>query len=398
MDINKDFLDLFGEIDERLILAAGNKWENTRQKRWKNIRKYAMIAGLLLLVVLGSVSHKELVRAFTSFVDSIGSWLHPRDDLTDYENILNTTIEKENLSITLEEVILTTDSLYVSVVAADQEGGGEPVLKSELSINGEAVTQSEMYAPLQEIEADSYREIVCYRFDTDILHDGKNEIQLRYITERISGNAVENTSGNISGDTSEHISGNNSGDTSGSALEDLADNTFLFTFTASKDELSGQSITKALSQEITFLGGYSMTLENFTWNAVESKITGNSDSLPKEIDGYDVSYYLIGTDNEGNPVKYRNNQYIKPELTFVSMPIESVLNPEAAQLKLQLYVCCIPKDAENAADYDIDPSWGKEDLEENTKISREEISDVDDIFMPFPVGEEFTITIQNHAD
>jgi hypothetical protein len=273
----------------------------------------------------------------------------------------------------------------VSVVAADQEVGGEPVLKSELSINGETVTQSEMYASSQEIEANSYREIVCYRFDTDILHDGKNEIQLRYIPERISGDAAGNTPGDISGNTS--------GDTSENTSEDLAEDTFLFEFTASKDELSGQSITKTLSQEITFLGGYSMTLENFTWNAVESKITGNSDSLPTEIDGYDISYYLIGSDNEGNPVKYRNNQYIKPELTFVSMPTESVLDPEAAQLKLQLYVCCIPKDAENTADYDIDPSWGNDGLEENTKISREEISDIDDIFTPFPVGEEFTITI-----
>ena len=110
------FLELFGNIDDEYITQALQPWKGqTRRFMIYYIGRKA--ACLVIIVILGLclAFHNQVSAAVSRFTTMVAEILQISNDIESYTDVINTTQEKNGISVTLNEVILTDNSLFVSV-------------------------------------------------------------------------------------------------------------------------------------------------------------------------------------------------------------------------------------------------------------------------------------------
>ena len=191
----------------------------------------------------------------------IAEILQISNDLEPYTDVINTTQEKDGISITLNEVILTNNSLLVSVnldAEAEYDGIGISVGES-ITINGReyACDSSRVYQK-QNLEEKKHQGVPLTK---------KADIELGIVVHK--------------------------------QIEDMDGETFTFAFSASKEELQKNTVHLNLNQVISLSEGEAV-IRDFSINNVTSSLKLESDKFYPE----EKQYYVEITDMQGDKYRY----------------------------------------------------------------------------------------------
>lgn len=166
------------------------------------------VACLVIIVILGFclVFHDQVYAAISRFTTMIAEILQVSNDLTPYAEIINTTQEKNGISITLKEVVLGENSLLVSVELNDgEEYDGIGISAGEnIKINGsEYLCDSSSVYQKQNMEENDNQYVLEWIYDGGVPLEKKADIEIEVAVHR--------------------------------QIEDIEGETFIFAFSASKE-------------------------------------------------------------------------------------------------------------------------------------------------------------------
>jgi len=333
-----EFLELFGEIDDDLIRQAGQPWK--RKKKLFHIEGYGAkiaCAVIIIAVLLGSVFHTEVRAAWEKFTTMISRMLGVSEDLAPYTEIKDIPIINNGMKLTLKEIILDNDELLILLSQGNED---EEASLKEIAIEGDIWIDS------QEL---IFQE--CYLNDGGLDKTAQNYVLGYYIDDDITvGNIAEIKTLFTVKDTEDSIIGE-----------------FEYHFTASKEEMEKNTETISLNQTIKEAGTIDMKLNKLTLNSISSRIYG---VCPDLILG--KQYYLIGSDNLGNPITYNLDIFENPNMIFVKDK-DYHIAPEATSMELQLFVHKI--DTENVIESSNDGDVIIEDTMEESPEGLEAVAD-----------------------
>jgi len=163
------FLELFGNIDDEYIVQELQPWKRqTRRYMVYHIGRKAVCLAFIVMLGLCLAFHDQVHAAVSRFTTMIAEILQISNDLEPYTDVINTTQEKDGISITLNEVILTNNSLLVSVnLDAETEYDGIGISVGEsIKINGReyACDSSRVYQK-QNLEEKKHQYVVEWIYD-----------------------------------------------------------------------------------------------------------------------------------------------------------------------------------------------------------------------------------------
>jgi len=314
----KRFVELLGDLDERIIGEASIGWEdsfitdaqaeragdhpsyqisavrkrkrkckqkatNTNRQRWGFLAK---VACAVLAIGVLSLTQPQVRAALSNAAVKIGEILAIGNDLTPYTEVVNQVQTKDGIAATLKEVILADGELYASIAldwAESEEETELPYLGTgTLKINGEdyewTSLQSGVIPELDEDLSNTGNYVIYYLGEEGSFSDDLQEIELTvnvYRTDKIDEEGTP----------------------------------FTWDFSASREEL--EKNTRTVSTDQSFYDestGIEFQLETVTITPVSSRIRVSyndiyekreeSGSTPME------NYVLRGTDSEGNKIQY----------------------------------------------------------------------------------------------
>ncbi len=340
------FLELFGNIDSEYIYQALQPWKGqTRRYIISHMGRKAACVALILIMGFGLVFHEQVSAAVSKFASIIAEILQISSDLTPYTDIINTTQEKNGISITLNEVILTENSLLVSINLNDKEEyGGVGISAGEnVKINGsEYGCDSSTIYQKQSIEENNNQYVVEWIYDDGVPLEEKANIEVEIVVHK-------------------HI-------------EDIEGETFTFAFSASKEELQKNTAYLELDQRIS-LDEEEAVIREFSINSVTSSLKLECDKLSLEKN----QYYVEVTDMQGNKFLY---SLVKKEGELFTFQNDGNI-PASDSKWLDGQIYALPYDAENKDTMDFGIMEGE--------VS--EIFRVDSTKMQ-PVGQRFRIILE----
>lgn len=121
-----DFLKEMSDIDDRFIEEAAGEWKILSGSVQQVFVKIAACFAIIVSLLLSSVAFNPEARVMTENIRiKIDRILGSREDLTSYAQILNTTKTVADVDVTLENVILDEDTLYVLVDVNDRRKSAE---------------------------------------------------------------------------------------------------------------------------------------------------------------------------------------------------------------------------------------------------------------------------------
>lgn len=116
-----DFLKDITDIDDRFIREAAEDWIQPKRKVGQMVIKMAACLAIIVSLLLSSMVFSPRVRVMAENIGiKIGELLGSREDLSSYAERLNTTKTISGVDVTLENVILDKDTLYVLLDVNDK--------------------------------------------------------------------------------------------------------------------------------------------------------------------------------------------------------------------------------------------------------------------------------------
>ena len=279
------FLEIFGEIDDTLILAAAapqrEKYthEGERQRRYpmsvshifmrlfKSEAGRAACAALAALLGLSCIFHNEVRAAIQEFSTLIGKVLGLEEDLTPYAEILNMKQTKDGISVTLKEAILSDNHLFaVLEIGSETEDASKlfPGNSGVVEVDGKVVDCTSM--GISYADEDHY--ILEWGFAKEEMPDTADIV----FETQISRGA-----------------------------EDTAPVTFEFAFSASREELERNTLTCDINQKLEIQQDVYVDIERFSVNSIYGVLEV---SEPSEMSAGDAEYFIRGIDSLGNPIQF----------------------------------------------------------------------------------------------
>ena len=273
------FLSILSEIDEEYIEQALMPWKDNHKRTFTY--HFGRKAACLIAVIglsLCCIFHTQVKASVEKLFTMIANILNISNDLRPYTEIIGTAIEKDGITLKLQEVILTENSVVVGIeVAPEEKTLGVEI--TSIKINGEDILLSSYSSTIN----DQNECVIEWKFTDSVMPARENDLEIQVIVhEKL--------------ETSDYVP-------------------FTFCFTASNEELMNHTIYKEVNQymdvsysEITIEDFF---VKDFMLNGIESRITIESEAgLTK-----DIHYFLIGKDNLGNEVYYNivehnDNEYI----------------------------------------------------------------------------------------
>lgn len=304
------FLELFGNIEDEYIVQALQPWKGqTRKSTLYHIGRKAACLALIVMLGVCLIFHEQVYAAVGRFTTMIAEILQITNDLEPYTDVINTTQEKNGVSLTLNEVILTDHSLLVSVnLDAEEAYDGIGISASEaITINGsDYVCDSSSVYQTQNLGENDSRYVVEWIYDGGVPLPKNADMEIGLAVHR--------------------------------QIDDIEGEAFIFAFSASKEELQKNTVHLKPDQRIR-LGESEAVVREFSINRVTSSLKLECDTFSPEKE----QYYIEMTDMQGNKVLY---SLVKKEgelFTFQNDGAPPSLGSE--WLDAQIYA--LPYDTEN---------------------------------------------------
>lgn len=340
------FLELFGNIEDEYIAQALQPWKGQpRRGTLYHIGRKAACLALIVMLGVCLVFHEQVYAGLSRFTMMIAEILQITNDLEPYTDVINTTQEKNGVSLTLNEVILTDHSLLASVnLDAEEEYDGIGISAGEnITINGKnyACDSSSVYQ-MQNLEEDDSWYVVEWLFDGGVPLSKKADMEI--------GIAVHKQ------------------------INDIAGETFTFAFSASKGELQKNTAYLMPDQRIS-LGQGEAVVREFSINSVTSRLKLECDIFSPEKE----QYFVEMADMRGNKFSYSLVKKEGEQFTFQNDGALPALDSE--WLDVQIYA--LPYDEENEEEIDFGTMKGE--VSEVFRVDSTEMQ---------PVGQAFRIILK----
>ena len=276
-------------------------------KRWI---RYAAAAAVLCAVVAGTVMGPLRYSAYAGMkavAYDLSQALGISKDLEPYKTVVGSTISKAGYAVTLNEVVLDEESMYIAYTLTVPEK--METEEDEMSyhddmtvyINGRMVSLAGSGGT---VKADDYNLVSDWKKelpDIDTTQDIDMEIQCSVNGEKIG----------------------------------------TFSFTATGEELALDTLTVPLDETVTLPDGSQVTFERYT-----SNVMGQNIYFTKTSDDYDYDLMLKGEDDLGNPVEFFvryseqkegrmeveaiDNGYVSDEASSITLTPYAVKMPETS--------------------------------------------------------------------
>ncbi|MBD5526109.1 MAG: DUF4179 domain-containing protein [Lachnospiraceae bacterium] len=301
------------------ILSADNQRAASRGRR--TIRKtaqYAAAAACIALVLGVTVFSSDVHAAIEHIRWSLSSALGLPGDLTDYSDIINTTVTDQGYMITLQEVIATDEKLVVNYTIQREDGesmGEIPLMpdSEQLYINGKNATNA-VSGGSGFIEDEHTIVGISSTFDVpgvDMAQENTYQLKLE---------SLDNYD-----------------------LDTKIKGTWNFSFTADGSDIITDTTTLPISRTFTVAEGVTVTLEELTMNKLEQRISYRMEGST------DYLLQLTATDSTGrqaqfdtkifqgkNGIGYMQNQEIIDD---------GRISESAETVTMTLYAVEIPKES-----------------------------------------------------
>lgn len=378
------------EIDEKFIEEAGQPWiddieyeENLEKsehiysrkgKKRKQVycRKNGtpqitklryitgkLAAGFVIVIALGAgtliISPNARVAA-SKIKIQISSFLGHRGDVTPYTQVLNTTKTVDGIEVTLKEIILDENCLYVLIKTEDVRENNRADIgigTMDLTIDGKSLSKlngNDDGLAASGTGQKNNLQLVCYRMENSDFPESAKNISLNLDVIR-------------------------EGD------KDFADRKVTFTFSASRKELERNTHKYEVDEKVTFFNKKQLTIKEVRINKIKSSIFIKCDQNIFTQD----SVYLKGYDDKGNLVAYTTNGYNESQGGYYFYSSDDILTikeekqikkdtstpsplPDsgAKSLKLCFYY---PKETLISTEEQENGSYGEETLIESEKLT-----------------------------
>ena len=362
-----DFSKEFGNIDPKYIEEAEREWsekkENRRPKGWSKTAAAACV-----IVTLGSVifSNPHIQAAIKNITLSIGETLGFPKGIESYTEVLNTSKEDKEITVTLKEVVLDNGVLLTKVHAEKTSSGQKDTddvqddwsfANTQLDIDYQKTTING-----QKIEEYESGHLLPYS-DEDLLNTGLDENVYDAVLESrfsLDGELGENPEVHLVLGAYQN--------------ENLGEDYFAefeFDFSIPHEELMKQTVHKKLEDVSVKTEEGTVKLTDFSMNKLQSIIKAE---IPEELEeklynGNEMM--LMGTDSKGNQVQYElcsNSADGKSQWSFKTSfwgmyqldsdgPVLLLPDIDSDYLELQLYT----REPYMAA---ADTVWGDDDFVE----------------------------------
>lgn len=357
------FLEFFGEINEAYIGEAMKPW---KKERYTVLKKSIMIAacvGLVILFGLINAFPKETKAYWEKITTKISKVLRNIQDVEKYSDVIGKSVTKDGLTITLEEVVLDNEEMLVSyTLSYDEKEYEDIVMDGEAWINENKITSREEYSMGLEEQLPEVHKVSCFRFSSSYIKENSSKIRIVFHPKVLDADKI------------------------------LGE--FCFDFSAGKDELLNETICVPLDYNVRLNEETILHFSEFSKNSVTSTLKGVCENLPSELNGCWLELYLQGSDNLGNPLKYREAGYAKPDINFVLDKLESKLDKNAEYISLQTYVRYHPLGEQDEVEFytESDADDKKRFISEDSfSMGNEEVSSETAI----PIGEKMVIRFTN---
>lgn len=290
-------MEIFGEIDEEYVESAGKAWIG--KKKIFPFSKKAAFWGILALLGLGAVFQEEVRAAVGKAFTRLAELLGAGQELASYTELIHTTQEKEGFSLSIREVIWTENSLIALMELKTPEESGEAGLGAgeDIFVNG--------------------FEKNCGI--TSVSESGGLEASGEYVVEWVCGDGISlEEEAEITLNCTVHR-----------GIEDEEGIPFEFSFRASREELTADTLTIEVKKEIQD-GEKTLTVESFSLNPVSGSVLLSG----KEIG--DNLYELKVREESGKEFWYSMAKREREQLLFQSDG--AVPSMESERLFLTLYI------------------------------------------------------------
>lgn len=296
------------DLEKRRCKKSIMKKTGSRQgNKKKVIAAAACLAVCLTAIGMGPMKGEvEAAARFLSY--NIQTALGVKKDLSGYENVVNQSVTKEGLTVTLNEVILDKDSLVVSITESGVLKESSPT--GTLYINGRRMDGGASGGMRNPEGSEKIRESVMEYDLVDVDTDGTLDIELEL--SDIEGNSAS---------------------------------VWEFSFTATGSQLSADTREIALDAGFELPDGSRVSLTSMTINDLGQKIYFN-------LAGRDKSYdlKLTGEDNLGNPVEFYLSRGTKEGGRLNLDKLSSSLSEEASGITLTPYAVEFPEKSGKLSD------------------------------------------------
>lgn len=334
------FLELMGNVDDELIYQSCQPWQENNH--FCAGAKMAVCAVLVLALCLAGVFHQQVEAAIRGFTTRIAKMLGISSDLASYTEVIGVSQTKEGITVTLEEVILAENQLYAAFHMEWEENpemGGymqapDLNLIDEPKINGIEIMPVSSTIGVHDNggNSDTSQDILAaYVYDDDSFPQEIYEIEM-------TANVLKE------------------GDLESEGIP------FTFHFSASKEELQRDTYSKLIDREIKASGGVTFKITKFQFNKVFSRLNVTPNEEFRREPNI-MGYILIGTDSEGNKLRYEMSGGTDDNLIFESVGTPPSVN--SRWVELQLYEAAIPaeEEVELSPDGESEEAWGVYDVD-----------------------------------
>lgn len=315
------FIELLGNIDDELIYLSCQPWKKakTRNIMRFHVGKVVACAVLVLVLCIACIFHQQVEAAIRSFTTKIAEMLGVSANLAPYTEIIGASQTEEGITVTLEEVILAENQLYIALRedwddSLQLEPGVEvPALNCNGNpiINGEEINARnsgiEVYKSGENTD-NSQSVLATFIYADDRLPVQITEIEIEALVTGIKNYGEEGIP-------------------------------FTFQFSASKEELEKDTYSMAIDYEIKAKDGVIFYLNRLQFNKIFSRISVRTNKGPEQMPR-NREYRLLGKDSEGNSLQYH---LFKSDKIGGSFESEGTLPSANCQwIELQLYEAELP--------------------------------------------------------
>lgn len=294
-----DFLTTFADINDNYIYQASKPWKENKIKTFKMpLKKVIACAVIVMIVGLGLTHQNEVKAAWEKMTSLIGQILGISEDTGEYIKQIQNKIAKNGVTVSLEEVAVDDENLWIAYSMTDENGNNDVSMSSiEVSVDGVKLELERQYSNYN--NTDSKSKDYVARFSLKASSAKQN---------------FEITIGNFN--------------TKGDQL--YIKDKYNFSFTADPKILERDPKEVFIDQFIQLDEKQTVTISKAKYNLFSCTLYG---TLPDMNENTEL--WIRGKDDVGNEISFNLISYRNPELIFELAEPGSARN--AKKLTLQLY-------------------------------------------------------------
>ena len=346
-----DFLTTFADINDNYIYQASKPWKENRIKTFKMpLKKVIACAVIVMIVGLGLTHQNEVKAAWEKMTSLIGQILGISEDTGEYIKQIQNKIAKNGVTVSLEEVAVDDENLWIAYSMTDENGNNDVSMSSiEASVYGVKLELERQYSNYN--DTDSKSKDYVARFSLKASSAKQN---------------FEITIGNFN--------------TKGDQL--YIKDKYNFSFTADPKILERDTKEVFIDQFIQLDEKQTVTISKAKYNLFSCTLYGTLSDMNENTE-----LWIRGKDDVGNEISFNLISYRNPELIFELAEPGSARN--AKKLTLQLYQYTENEESNILYKKEDYGDFYAEEIgkEYNENQSPEELA--------VPVGNEFTVDLQN---